>query len=232
MSLARRAAHHALTARDRLREQVRERRFQERDRRWLEDWRGSSDLRISVGSSGAHVPGWISADIERDRDGRCLRMDATEPWPFRDGAAEAIVLEHVLEHIDPDEAPGVLSEAFRVLAPGGVVRTSLPGLDGLVQAFLDRDPEVLEAHRRHGYQARTHGDMLNNYAYMWGHRHLWDFESLRVRLEDAGFRDVEQASFGVSRHPVMQGIDQHDPAPLGALVLCVDAVKPPVSDPA
>ena len=43
------------------------------------------------------------------------------------------------------------------------------------------------------------------------------------------FRDVEQASFGVSRHPVMQGIDQHDPAPLGALVLCVDAVKPPSS---
>jgi predicted SAM-dependent methyltransferase len=230
MSVLHAVAHRVYTARDRQvdrwRAEARERALVRRDRRCVEAWQGRSDLRISVGSSTEHVPGWISADLVRDPEGRCLQMDATQPWPFHDGAAEAIVLEHVIEHLDPDDLPGVLAEALRVLAPGGVLRLATPGLDGLAAAFLAADPAVLEAHRTHGYQARTHGDLFNNYAYLWGHRHLWDLESLRLRLQDAGFTNVEPATFGESRHPVLQGVDRHDPAPLGALVLIVDAVKP------
>jgi predicted SAM-dependent methyltransferase len=230
MSVLHVAAHWVYTHRDRqverLRAEARERALVRRDRRWIQEWQGRTDMRISVGASSEHVPGWISADIVRDPEGRCLQMDATQPWPFHDGAAEAIVLEHVIEHIDPDAVPRVLAEAFRVLAPAGVLRVSTPGLDGLAAAFLAADPDVLAAHVAHGYTARTHGDLFNNYAYMWGHRHLWDLESLRLRLEDAGFAEVEAATFGRSRHPALQGIDRHDPAPLGALVLIADAVKP------
>lgn len=204
----------------------REEALVQRDRAWLASWEGRRDLRINVGSSSRHVDGWISVDILRDPEGLCLRMDATLPWPFASGAAAAIASEHVIEHIDPAAMPGFVAEAFRVLRPGGRLRLSTPNLRGIAEAYLAEDPDVLAAHRGHGYTARTHADLLNNYLHEFGHVHVYDVASLRLLLEDAGFTDVREAAFGESEHAELRGIDQHDPAPLNQLVLWLDAVKP------
>jgi predicted SAM-dependent methyltransferase len=216
----------ARAARARRAAQRHEQALVERDRAWLASWEGRRDLRINVGSSSRHVDGWVSVDILRDPEGRCLRMDATQPWPFASGAAVAIASEHVIEHIDPAAFPGFLSEAFRVLRPGGLLRLSTPNLRGICGAYLAADAFVLEAHRRHGYEARTHADLVNNYLRCFGHVHVYDVESLRLLLAEAGFVDVREAAFGQSAHPQLRGIDQHDPAPLGDLVLWLDAVRP------
>jgi predicted SAM-dependent methyltransferase len=219
-----RLAVHAARARRAARR--REDALVERDRRWLASWEGRRDLRINVGSSACHIAGWISADISRDPEGRCLRMDATQPWPFGSESAAAITSEHVIEHIDPAAAPAFVAEAFRVLRPGGLLRISTPNLRGIAEAYLAGDPDTLAAHHAHGYAARTHADLLNNYLYLFGHVHVYDAESLRLLLADAGFCDVREAAFGQSEHPELRGIDQHDPAPLDQLVVWVDAVKP------
>jgi predicted SAM-dependent methyltransferase len=204
----------------------REARLAERDREWLASLRGRSDVRLNIGSSGEHVEGWINADLLRDPDGMCLRMDATERWPFDDGAAEAINSEHVVEHLEPGLAPAFFAEAYRVLRPGGVIRTSTPDLRGIAEAYLAAEPAVLDIHRAQGYTARNHADLLNNYVHMHGHRHIYDFETLAVLLAHAGFEEVERAEFGQSRHEPLRGIDTHEMGKLRALVVCVDAVKP------
>jgi predicted SAM-dependent methyltransferase len=204
----------------------REWEFTERDRVLLESLAGRSDLRINVGSSGEHVEGWINADLFRDPDGRCVRMDATEPWPFEDGAAEAVNSEHMIEHLEREAAPLFVREAFRVLRPGGVIRTSTPDLRAICDAYIAADPDVLAAHRAQGYDARNHADLLNNYAKMHGHRHLYDFETLALLLAEAGFERIERVEFGETAHPVLRGVDRHDTGELRALVLGIDAVKP------
>ncbi|HEX7300706.1 MAG TPA: methyltransferase domain-containing protein [Solirubrobacteraceae bacterium] len=198
----------------------------ERDRRWVAELRGRRDLQINVGSSSQHLDGWLSVDILRDPEERCLRMDATQPWPFDSGSAVAVASEHVIEHVNPAAVPAFLAEAHRVLQPGGVLRISTPDLRGINEAYVAADPDVLAAHRAHGYRARTHADLVNNYLHAWGHVHVYDFESLRLLLADAGFTDIREATFGHSEHELLRGIDQHDPAPLDELVLWVDAVKP------
>jgi predicted SAM-dependent methyltransferase len=205
----------------------REAELVERDRAWIASLRGRRDLRLNIGSSGEHVEGWINADLLRDPGGHCLRMDATQPWSFEDGAAEAVNSEHVVEHLDPRAAPLFFAEAFRVLRPGGVIRTSTPDLRGIAEAYLAADPATLAAHRAHGYEeARNHADLLNNYLHMHGHRHVYDFETLALLLGQAGFEDVERAEFGQSRHEPLRGVDTHEMGQLSGLVVCVDAVKP------
>lgn len=200
------------------------RQYAERDRRTLREVAGRTDLRLNVGASGNYLDGWLSIDIRADE--RCFYMDAAKPWPFTSGSAEAVNSEHFIEHLELDEARAYLAEAYRVLRPGGLIRTTTPNLGGLVELFVERDPRMLEVHRSHGYQAATHGDMVNNYFYSWEHRHIYDFESLATLLRAAGFEDVREASFGESTHALLHGIDRHDPEELRRSVLCVDAVKP------
>lgn len=204
----------------------REAGLQERDRRWVAELRGRSDLKINVGSSSSRVEGWINSDVERDPEGRCLRFDATERWPFDDASALAVNSEHVIEHLYPAEAPLFFAEAFRVLAPGGVIRTSTPDLEWLCRAYLEADPEVLAAHRRHHYTASDHADLVNNYVYMHDHRHVYDLATLERLLRTAGFRRIERARFGHSRHHVLVGVDTHDLDVLDDMTLIVDAEKP------
>jgi predicted SAM-dependent methyltransferase len=223
-------ARNALRARRAERAAARhEARLVERDREWIASLRGRTDLRLNIGSSGEYIEGWINADLGRDPEGRCLRMDATQPWPFGDASAEAINSEHMIEHLERADAPVFFAEAFRVLRPGGVLRTSTPDLRGIVEAYLAADPATLAAHRAHGYEARNHADLLNNYLQMHGHRHVYDFGTLELLLREAGFEQIERAEFGESRHPVVRGIDRHDVGELSALVVAVDAVKPPVA---
>lgn len=48
------------------------------------------------------------------------------PWPLPDDHFEEALLDNVLEHIDPRQRPGFLSEAHRVLVPGGEMVVRLP----------------------------------------------------------------------------------------------------------
>jgi predicted SAM-dependent methyltransferase len=208
----------------RRRERRRQREIAERDRRTLAGLKGRKDLKLNVGSSDNHLDGWLSIDIRADE--HCFGMDASKPWPFESGSAEAVNSEHFIEHLELDQARVYLAEAYRVLRPGGLIRTTTPNLRGLAEILIEADAGQLEVHRSHGYEAATHGEMVNNYFYSWEHRHIYDFESLAALLAEAGFGEIREASFGESGHRLLHGIDRHDPGELRRSVLCVDAVKP------
>ena len=203
----------------------REARLAARDRKVVARLSGRSDLRINVGSSSSALDGWINVDLLRDPEGLCLRLDATRPWPFEPGSAEAVNSEHFIEHLSEEGAKAFLREAHRVLRPGGVIRTSTPDLEGIARALLAREPRDLEIHREHGYAAATHGELVNNYIYQWGHSRLYDEETLALLLEQAGFAEPRRCAYGESAFEVLRGIDRHDPSGLEHFVLCVEAVK-------
>jgi len=82
--------------------------------------------------------------------GRVLRGTA-EQLPFEDGSQRIVVLDTVLEHVD--SVPKTMSEAYRVLAPGGVLyvyttnrhRFSLTGANGEYRArFFNWFPRVVK----------------------------------------------------------------------------------------
>jgi predicted SAM-dependent methyltransferase len=214
----------AYRARNAARERRRRKTIERRDRRTLKGLAGRHDLRLNIGSSDNHLPGWLS--IDKRADEICFGMDAAKPWPFASESAEGIFSEHFIEHLTVAEARVYLREAFRVLRPGGLLRTTTPDLEGICRLYLEGDPHKLAIHRSHGYEAQTPGDMVNNYFYCWEHRHIYDFVSLARLLEDFGFTRVERAEFSESRHDLLRGLERHDVGELGETVLSVDAVKP------
>lgn len=88
------------------------------------------DIRVIVGASAQAYPGWIQTQ-QADLD--LIRRDDWERR-FEPGGISRILIEHVWEHLTPDEAVLAARNCFEFLEPGGFVRCAVP--DGL---FPDAD---------------------------------------------------------------------------------------------
>ena len=179
--------------------------------------------RVQVGSGLVQRPGWLNTDI-----GPAARfwLDIGAPLPFPDHSVEYLFSEHVIEHVDPAVVARFLREAYRVLAPGGVIRTLTPDPEGLAREYLARSDlarAVVQRGAAAGYRSRYPVDLLNVVFYENGHCYLWDEESLTAALREAGFQRITRQQYGVSPHPELAAMDGHlkpdDPAIPFVLVL-------------
>lgn len=57
--------------------------------------------------------------------------------PFGAESFDTVLMDQVLEHVPHDDVPGVLSEVYRVLVPGGTLEVSLPHA---ATRLADQDP--------------------------------------------------------------------------------------------
>lgn len=91
--------------------------------------------------------------------------------PFRDGALNYIFSEHFFEHLYPAETEELMRECHRVLAPGGLMRVSVP--DAVLRTYEPHEPE--------GFPVDLPADHPQK------HKVRWTVYSLSDALRAAGF---------------------------------------------
>jgi ubiquinone/menaquinone biosynthesis C-methylase UbiE/uncharacterized protein YbaR (Trm112 family) len=132
-----------------------------------------------------HIPTLYACDYNLRRLTRAAAVPGTKQLfmadvtdlPIEDGAFDVIFFNHVLEHIPDDDK--ALSEAHRVLKPGGLLILGTPNEGALFwQLAYQWQPETLAA---------------------TDHVHFYTAKSLRAKCEKAGFviRDVHPIGWGV-----------------------------------
>ena len=147
-------------------------------------------LRLHLGSGGHELPGWVNVDLVGM--GSDLRWDLTGKLPFPDASADAVFLEHVLEHFPLETVLRMLAECRRVLAPGGILRAGVPDFGRYAESYAG-DRVFLED-RRPGRP--TPMLALVEVVYSHGHRSGWDAETLELALAESGLVDVRRRAFG------------------------------------
>ena len=152
----------------------------------------SHPLRLHLGAGTHRLPGWVNVDVVGM--GPDLHWDLRKRLPFPDGAAQAVFLEHVLEHFDLVSGLDLLDECRRVLAPGGIVRVGVPDFGRYLESYAG-DGEFVER-LRPGRPTRLLA--VGEVALQHGHRSVWDAETLELVLTEAGFTDVHRRPFGDS----------------------------------
>ena len=65
-----------------------------------------------------------------------LYHDVRKPLPFAGESFEAAYALHIIEHLTPAEAGSFVSELYRVLKPGSIVRISTPDLEDICRSYL------------------------------------------------------------------------------------------------
>jgi predicted SAM-dependent methyltransferase len=110
----------------------------------------------------------------------------------------------MLEHLDREEARSFLSEAMRVLVPGGYLRLALPDLRKLTDRYFssgDAD-EYVAAIRTFATRPRTWTERLH-YVLVGPRHHHWMYDSASIGrlLVTSGFVDVEHLPAGKTGIP-------------------------------
>lgn len=67
--------------------------------------------------------------------GADLRIDVRKGLPYKDNSVDFIYSEHFIEHLSADEAKSFFKECYRVLKPGGVIRTATIDLQYMLERY-------------------------------------------------------------------------------------------------
>ena len=90
---------------------------------------------VNVGCGRRCHPAWCNLDLTASAPG-VIEHDLRQGLPFADNSCDAIYHSHVLEHLKPDDADRLISECFRVLKPGGILRIAVPDLEGIARQYV------------------------------------------------------------------------------------------------
>ena len=145
-------------------------------------------LRLHLGCGGNIVAGWINLDMEPMPGARF--WNCRDGLPFADGSVSLIYSEHMIEHLELEEALRLFRECFRVLMKGGVARFSTPDLVMLIFTYARQRIREFEDV---GWLPATPCDMFNEGMRLWRHKYLFDRDKLVACLRSAGFTSVEPA---------------------------------------
>jgi len=189
-------------------------------------FREHATRKLHVGCGENMLPGWLNCDL-KPRTGRVLRLDATKRYPFDDGQFDYVFSEHFIEHIDYPDGLKMLSECRRVLKPGGKARITTPNMQFLVDLYAKNKTEqqvkyIEWATKSFIKYAPVNRDIfvINNFFTCdWGHRFIYDLESLTRLMERAGFANVRPFDLSSSDDEALRNLENEGRMPAGFLKL-------------
>lgn len=92
-------------------------------------------LLVNLGAGTYGKLGWVNVDISPAPGINCV-YDCRKSLPFPNESVKGIFSEHFFEHIDyVEEVPDFLSECYRVLEVGGVIRIIVPDAEQYLFAY-------------------------------------------------------------------------------------------------
>ena len=191
--------------------------------------RGDGLNKINFGSFNVMFHyGWLNVDIldlskfASNNAYSFQQHDVRNNMPMNDSSIDCVIAHHLIEHLPRDVGLNFLKECHRIMRLGAVIRLSCPDAKliskvyskgGLIQAFKYVNVGV--------EKSKTESEAFHHLL-LAGHEIIYDGESLKRLMEDAGFIDVKVSEFNKSRSDAIR-IQTIDSSP--TLSVYVEGVK-------
>ena len=152
---------------------------------------------LNLGAGGVLIDGFVNADFYRlhhlfKANAANWMIDITKPLKCKDSYWDGVLIEHTNEHILYSENYDMLSELFRTMRSGGVLRIVVPDLGRYLEwSDLRR---VENKMNRYGSLAEAISNLAQNHL----HVSVWDYELMKELLEELGFVNVNRSEYQAS----------------------------------
>jgi SAM-dependent methyltransferase len=182
--------------------------------------------KLNVGAGGNRIPGWLDVDFYPAPG--VTFLNASKRWPFANATFDAILCEHMIEHIPKTAATFMIGEMRRTLKPGGWIRVVTPDLTWFANRILDPSASKLEdsylTFIGNVFQREQVSwcDAINLNFYEHGHQYIWSVDELVRTIGSSGFADVTITRAAYPQQQVFAGAEGH-PKLVGAELDAVEA---------
>jgi predicted SAM-dependent methyltransferase len=179
--------------------------------------------KLQLGAGQNILPGWFNTDYFPREN--IFFLDVTKTFPIPESSFNFIFTEHHIEHISYKNAVFMLKECYKILKPGGVIKITTPDLKTSLNNYLHNDFEgkgIVNTTKDYIYsgfykavnyipvddyfKAHEINDMFMNYE----HQFIYDFESMKRILANAGFINIKDCGPQDSVHQEFHHIESHD----------------------
>jgi predicted SAM-dependent methyltransferase len=188
---------------------------------------GTKPVCLHLGCGARYLNGWINIDIMLGDPVPDVLLDLQRGIPLPDGTVDYIYSEDFIEHLDFAKGCYLLSECSRVLRVGGAMRIVTPNLLTFALAYINRSETDLAQYRER-FGCSTFAEMFNTGMRAWGHKFLYDEETLVKVLTRFGF-DARKRSYNYSEEPILRGLDLRNSAE-GSHSMYFDCYKLPETE--
>jgi len=140
--------------------------------------------------------------------------DIVKGLPIPADSCEGVYCSHILEHLSLYDFRIALQNTKKIIRPNGIFRLVLPDLEWSAKHYSQNasDEAAYEFMKETslGQEKRARGfrglisTWLGNSQHLW----MWDYKSIKLELENAGFVGVRRASFGDSSDPVFNIVEE------------------------
>jgi len=121
-----------------------------------------------------------------------------ERIPLASNSMEGIFTEHCLEHITFEQCFENLKEFHRLLKPGGTIRIVVPDAEVYFDLYQARKTNK-SVQLPYGENEETPVISINRIFRSHEHLFIYDFETMALLLQKAGFHGMKKESFGTGR---------------------------------
>jgi predicted SAM-dependent methyltransferase len=180
--------------------------------------KATAQPKLNIGAQANVIDGWLNVDILPGR--HRVYMDAADMAGLPDGSFDAVLCEHMIEHVPRLTGEAIIHSTYRVLKPGGVARFVTPDLERLARLIISpgegelRYSALLHAFLqdygiRKRYPGLTKVDFVNIAFKEWGHQYLYTKAALADQLKAAGFARVVETEASEAGNAVFEGVQGH-----------------------
>ncbi|MES2278851.1 MAG: methyltransferase domain-containing protein [Bacteroidota bacterium] len=175
------------------------------------------DFYANIGCGSLGLDNWINIDWSAYQN-VTYTFDCRVALPFADNSAKGLFTEHFFEHIDyVTDVPPFLQHCYRSLQKDGVLRIIVPDAEKYLFGYVQDGWDYLKQTRPlddnlndalMGIKYETKMQLVNEVFRQGGeHKYAWDFETMKLCLNKAGFTNVYKMAYLQSNDPHLK-IDQ------------------------
>jgi len=147
-----------------------------------------SPLKLHLGCGWLHKDGWVNVDLFMTRAD--IVWNLAGGIPLRDNSVDAILHEHLMEHLTLQQGYALAQECLRVLKPGGRLRIGVPDAGACVASYAGlADPDWANSQP-------TGLIAVQALFYEHGHRAMYDAQTLTLMCRAAGFSEARARESG------------------------------------